>query len=123
GSTTSGTETGTDSGQTDQPADKTPPSEDKPADPVNGVVDLVGKVLEPTASPADVPSAAQAFGSAAKHSSGRVATGSVRENYAAGKHSSGLYAEGKHAAIERTHGSLESPAVLQILDVVNTTAS
>jgi hypothetical protein len=123
GSTTSGTETGTDSGQTDQPADKTPPSEDKPADPVNGVVDLVGKVLEPTASPADVPSAAQAFGSAAKHSSGRVSTGSVRENYAAGKHSSGLYAEGKHAAIERTHGSLESPAVLQILDVVNTTAS
>jgi hypothetical protein len=121
GSTTGGTETGTNTGQTgtDQPADKTPPADNKPADPVDPVVDLVGKVLDPTASPADVPSAAEVFGSAAKHSSGRVVTGSVRETYTPGTHSSGLYPEGKHAAIERTHGSLESPAVLQILDVVN----
>jgi len=119
GSTTGGTETGTDSGQTG--TDQTPPADSKPADPVDPVVDLVGKVLDPTASPTDVPSAAQFFGSAAKHSSGRAVTGSVRETYTQGKHSSGLYAEGKHAAIERTHGSLESPAVLQILDVVNKT--
>jgi hypothetical protein len=70
-----------------------------------------------------VPSAAEFSASAAKHSSGRVVTGSVREAYSQGKHSSGLYAEGKHAAIERTHGSLESPAVLQILGVVNTTTA
>jgi hypothetical protein len=125
---TGGTETGTDSGQTgaDQPADKTPPSTDKPADPAGTVGDLLGNVLEPVlpaASPADVPSATEFLGSSAKHSSGHVVTGSVRETYTQGKHSSGLYAEGRHAAIERTHGSLESPAVLQILDVVNTTTA
>jgi hypothetical protein len=124
GSTTSGTETGTDSGQTG--ADKTPPSADKPADPAGTVGDLLGNLLEsvlPTASSADVPSAAEFAGSAAKHSSGQVVTGSVRETYTQGKHSSGLYAEGRHAAIERTHGSLASPTVLQILDVVNTTTA
>ena len=35
--------------------------------------------------------------------------GSVKAKYATGKHSSGLYAEGKHAAIARAHGSMDPP--------------
>ncbi|WP_350281012.1 hypothetical protein [Kribbella sp. HUAS MG21] len=56
---------------------------------------------------------------AAKHSNGQVSVGSVRKTYAKGKHSSGQYPEGKHAAIARTHGSTADGAVLQILGVVN----
>ena len=56
---------------------------------------------------------------AAKHSSGKVSTGSVRTTYAKGKHSSGRYPEGKHAAIARTHGSTDDSSLLAILGIVN----
>ncbi|WP_130384563.1 hypothetical protein [Kribbella sp. VKM Ac-2569] len=56
---------------------------------------------------------------AGKHASGKVSTGSVRKVYPKGKHSSGTYAEGKHAAIARTYGSTTDASLLQILDVVN----
>ena len=56
---------------------------------------------------ADAPSSSSASGvqAAGKHSSGQTTTGSVREVYPTGKHSTGLYAEGRHAAIARAHGS------------------
>ncbi|MEI8408329.1 MULTISPECIES: hypothetical protein [unclassified Kribbella] len=110
---------------------KTPPAEDKPqppaASPLDGLVDLVEKVLEPvlptpTAS-VEASSAEHLSGSGVKpegrHSSGQVVTGSVKETYAKGKHSTGQYVEGKHAAIARTHGSTDSTNVLTILGVVN----
>ncbi|MGW7685437.1 hypothetical protein ACWGID_32145 [Kribbella sp. NPDC054772] len=56
----------------------------------------------------------------AKHSSGKVTTGSVRKTYKTGKHSTGAYPEGKHAAIDRTHGSTEEANLLKILGIVNT---
>jgi hypothetical protein len=110
---------------------KTPPANEQktpPADsPLDGLADLVEKVLPvlptPSGSPVEMPTAEQFFGSdlksEAKHSSGKVATGSVKQTYAKGKHSSGSYVEGKHAAIARTHGSTDSTSVLTILDVVN----
>jgi hypothetical protein len=55
-----------------------------------------------------------------KHSSGKVSTGSVRKAYAKGKHSTGDYPEGKHAAIARTHGSTDDSTLLTILGIVNT---
>ncbi|HZX08295.1 hypothetical protein [Kribbella sp.] len=55
----------------------------------------------------------------AKHSSGKVSTGSVRKAYTKGKHSTGHYAEGKHAAIARTHGSTDESSLLQILGIIN----
>jgi hypothetical protein len=83
---------------------------------------LVRPVL-PTSTGTQVEGASEFFGKPqaeiAKHSSGQVATGSVRETYAKGKHSSGQYVEGKHAAIARTHGSTEDANVLKILSVVN----
>ncbi len=105
-----------------------PPADEKPAgSPLDGVTDLVEKVLPvlptPSGSPVEVPSAEQYFGSGlqseAKHSSGKMATGSVKQTYTKGKHSSGSYAEGKHAAIARAHGSTDSTSVLTILHVVN----
>ncbi|GAA1563393.1 hypothetical protein GCM10009804_20070 [Kribbella hippodromi] len=54
-----------------------------------------------------------------KHSSGKVSTGSVRKAYPKGKHSTGEYPEGKHAAIDRTHGSTEDLVLLTILGVIN----
>ena len=107
---------------------KAPPADEKPSDsPLDGVADLVEKVVPvlptPTGAPVEVPSAGQFFGRElkpeAKHSSGKVSTGSVRKTYAKGKHSSGTYAEGKHAAIARAHGSTDSSNVLKILGVVN----
>jgi len=81
---------------------------------------VVAPVL-PTA--AEKPAGAQFFGNGlkltGKHSSGKVATGSLREQYAKGKHSTGTYPEGKHAAIERTHGSIDDKTVLRILGVLN----
>lgn len=56
---------------------------------------------------------------AAKHSNGKVSTGSVRKSYAKGKHSTGQYPEGKHAAIARTHGSTDDSNLLAILGIVN----
>ncbi|WP_410785686.1 hypothetical protein [Kribbella sp. C-35] len=76
-----------------------------------------------TAKAKKAPAAAKKAAStkaAAKHSSGAVSTGSVRKTYPTGKHSSGQYPEGKHAAIERTYGSTEETVVLTILGVVNT---
>ncbi|MFF0264933.1 hypothetical protein [Kribbella sp. NPDC004536] len=54
-----------------------------------------------------------------KHSSGKVNTGSVRKTYAKGKHSTGAYPEGKHAAIARTHGSTDDASLLTILGILN----
>ncbi|MFG1815538.1 hypothetical protein ACGFIF_17350 [Kribbella sp. NPDC049174] len=104
---------------------KTPPADEKPAEsPLGGLTGLVEKILPqvlptPSGEAAEVPSAETAFGTEGKHSSGKVTTGSVKQTYAQGKHSTGLYAEGKHAAIARAHGSTESPDVLTILGVVN----
>ncbi|TCC39162.1 hypothetical protein E0H75_39975 [Kribbella capetownensis] len=122
----------------DQPGDEQKPSTDQPGDnapgdgqsgddqtPAGGLGDLLEKILPvlptPTGAPAELKSADEFFSSStdAKHSSGAVSTGSVKSSYVKGKHSTGQYAEGKHAAIERTHGSLEDQAVLQILGVVN----
>ncbi|MFF1816315.1 hypothetical protein ACFVWG_03420 [Kribbella sp. NPDC058245] len=97
----------------------------KPVDEGAQLVEaIVTPVLPtPTGSPADVPSAVQFFGQGlelnGKHSNGKVTTGSVRATYTKGKHSTGAYPEGKHAAIERTHGSLDDETVLRILGVLN----
>jgi hypothetical protein len=114
----------------DQSGDEQKPSTDQPGDnapeePAGGLTGLLEKVLPvlptPTGALAELKSAEQFFSSTtdAKHSSGAVTTGSVRADYTKGRHSTGLYAEGRHAAIERTHGSLEDQTVLQILGVVN----
>lgn len=131
--TVPGDDTGSDQGS--DTGDTQPPAEDPGADqkepptggPLDGLTEIIKEVLPdvlptPTGSPVEVPGAEEFFGSqtSAKHSSGTVATGSVKQTYAKGKHSSGAYAEGKHAAIARAHGSTESTDVLQILDVVNT---
>jgi hypothetical protein len=102
-----------------------------PGDAGNPVGDLVSQLLPvlptPTGEPVTVESAQVFFGESqaakpptAKHSTGKVTSGSVRKAYPTGKHSSGQYPEGKHAAIARTHGSTTDAAVLTILGVVNT---
>ncbi|MGW1342534.1 hypothetical protein ACWCOV_15920 [Kribbella sp. NPDC002412] len=122
---------GSDTSDTKPPADD--PAEDQkepPNDgaPLEGLTEIIEKVLPdvlptPTGSAVEVPSATEFIGSAAtaeaKHSSGKLVTGSVKKTYAKGKHASGTYAEGKHAAIARAHGSTDATEVLQILDVVN----
>ena len=91
-------------------------------DPLAAVIEKILKPILPT--PAEVQSAEQFFGSSVaaigKHSSGQVTSGSVRNVYPTGKHSTGLYAEGRHAAIARTHGSTDDANVLKILGIVNT---
>jgi hypothetical protein len=97
-----------------------PPVAETPGDEVRDLVEEVEQLVNPMlATTAGAPSAQTFVDSGAKHSSGKVTTGSVHATYAKGKHSSGMYAEGKHAAIARTHGSLEDKAVLRILGVVN----
>ncbi|WP_405062056.1 hypothetical protein OG474_10445 [Kribbella sp. NBC_01505] len=96
----------------------------KPVDEAAELANLIAPVLPPpTGTPVEVQSAVQYFGGGleltGKHSNGKVTTGSVRKHYAKGKHSTGSYAEGKHAAIERTHGSLDDETVLRILGVLN----
>ncbi|MGW6282437.1 hypothetical protein [Kribbella sp. NPDC055071] len=107
-----------------QPSDGT--SQDAPAS--GALPGLVAGLLEPilptpTGAPVELESAQQFFGKGAeavgKHGTAKVSTGSVKKVYPKGKHSSGLYAEGKHAAIARTHGSTEDADVLKILGVVN----
>ncbi|WP_406050961.1 hypothetical protein [Kribbella sp. NBC_00889] len=124
---------GSDSGSQTVPGDTNPapeqPGDDTPGDnqePAGGALtDLLEKVLPvlptPTGVVAELKSAETFFSATtdAKHSSGEVSSGSVKATYPQGKHSTGQYAEGKHAAIERTHGSLEDQTVLQILGVVN----
>jgi hypothetical protein len=92
-----------------------------PVDP-QGAMDSLAKVITPvlptpTGQPIQLQSAKEFF--PAKHSSGKVVTGSVRKTYSKGKHSTGQYPEGKHAAIARTHGSTADANVLKILGVVN----
>jgi hypothetical protein len=122
GDQTGGDQTGTDNEQ--QPGDGT--SQDAPAS--GSLPGLVAGLLEPvlptpTGAPVELESAQQFFGKGAaavgKHGTAKVSTGSVKKVYPTGKHSSGLYAEGKHAAIARTHGSTEDADVLKILGVVN----
>ncbi|MFI5730564.1 hypothetical protein ACIA49_10635 [Kribbella sp. NPDC051587] len=96
----------------------------KPVDEGAELIKAIAPILPtPTGAPADVPSAVQFFGQGlelnGKHSNGKVSTGSVRATYTKGKHSTGAYPEGKHAAIERTHGSLDDETVLRILGVLN----
>ncbi|MFF0340275.1 hypothetical protein [Kribbella sp. NPDC004875] len=127
----------------------TPSSEvtQTPSDLANAVSDLIGQAISPilptpTGAPVAVESAERFFGatdtpattvgstpvapkapakkSTAKHSSGKVSTGSVRKTYPTGKHSTGAYPEGKHAAIDRTHGSTDDASLLKILGIVNT---
>lgn len=131
GTTQPGDTSGTDQSSTD-PAGTTqeqPPADTPPVDVPDSLGGLLGSVLAPilpTASgPAVENQSAQEFldsgvQAAGKHSSGQTATGSVREVYPTGTHSTGLYAEGRHAAIARAHGSTADADVLQILDVVNT---
>ncbi|WP_328526216.1 hypothetical protein [Kribbella sp. NBC_00359] len=107
----------------EQPPVDTPPA-DVP-DPLGGLVDKVIAPILPSATGAafENETAEQFFGesvqAAGKHSSGQTSTGSVRNVYPTGKHSTGLYAEGRHAAIARAHGSTADADVLQILGVVN----
>ncbi|MBB6564554.1 hypothetical protein HPO96_18590 [Kribbella sandramycini] len=101
----------------DAPSGDVKPVEDEAVAEVEKLVKAIAPVLPtPTGAPVELRSAEKYFG---KHSSGKVASGSVRKAYTKGKHSSGKYVEGKHAAIERTHGSVEDEAVLQILGVLN----
>lgn len=79
-----------------------------------GTPDATAKSID-TRTPAKSTKSAKS----GKHSSGKVSTGSVRKTYPTGKHSTGQYPEGKHAAIERTHGSTTDASLLQILEVVN----
>ncbi|WP_134120150.1 hypothetical protein [Kribbella kalugense] len=140
---------GTGSGDTAGPGDTTTPGDSStagddqktqvPGDGDNPVSDLINQLLPvlptPTGEPVTVESAKLFFGEsqaakpptakkavkkAAKHSSGKVTSGSVKKAYPKGKHSSGQYPEGKHAAIARTHGSTTDAAVLTILGIVNT---
>ncbi|MFB6721952.1 hypothetical protein ACFCV3_17395 [Kribbella sp. NPDC056345] len=134
-----GSNPGQDTGNTDDPGDGKPTGEVKPSTPPLGDQQSgdtkpaenpaePGKVVvpvlpTPSGAPPEVASAVQFFGKGleliGKHSNGKVTTGSVREQYAKGKHSTGSYAEGKHAAIARTHGSLDDATVLRILGVLN----
>jgi len=119
--TVPGNTPGSDPGQT---GDGQTPGTDQPEGALTGLLEKVLPVLPtPSGVAAELKSAESFFGdaqqSAAKHSSGEVTTGSVKATYVQGRHSTGQYAEGKHAAIERTHGSLEDQTVLQILGVVN----
>ncbi|MFC9689750.1 hypothetical protein ACFTSF_14500 [Kribbella sp. NPDC056951] len=106
----------------DQPVDN--PADSKPVEnPADGGKDVVPVLPTPSGAPVEVQSVVQFFGRGleliGKHSNGKVTSGSVRQQYPKGKHSTGSYAEGKHAAIERTHGSIEDETVLQILGVLN----
>ncbi|MEU4293951.1 hypothetical protein AB0E63_37520 [Kribbella sp. NPDC026596] len=113
-------QTGT--GQTGTGDDQKPAGDVPVIDPLAAMVEKILKPILPT--PAEVQSAEQFFGSSVaaigKHSSGQVTSGSVRNVYPTGKHSTGLYAEGRHAAIARTHGSTDDANVLKILGIVNT---
>ncbi|NIK56587.1 hypothetical protein [Kribbella shirazensis] len=92
----------------------------KSAERFFGKPDATAKSAAKAKAPAKAKSTAKAAAKkTAKHSSGQVSVGSVRKTYATGKHSSGQYPEGKHAAIARTHGSTADEAVLQILEIVN----
>jgi hypothetical protein len=136
GTSQSGTDqSGTSQGGTDQSGGGQSGDEQSPTADItpSGLVgeakqlgSLLGSLVQPvlpTSTGTQVEGAGEFFGKPqaeiAKHSSGQVATGSVRETYAKGKHSSGQYVEGKHAAIARTHGSTEDANVLKILSVVN----
>jgi hypothetical protein len=60
--------------------------------------------------------------SKARHSNGKVVTGDDDAKEAkkvVGKHSNGRYAEGRHAALDRAHGSMTPETVRQVLGVVN----
>jgi hypothetical protein len=130
----------TDQPSTDQPSTDQPgtdpagtsqeqkPADTPPADAPDPLSDLVDKVVAPilptpTGVLVENETAQQFFGAGAPvagtHSSGQTTTGSVREVYPTGRHSSGQYAEGRHAAIARAHGSTADADVLKILDVVN----
>jgi len=121
---------GTDQSGTDQSGTVQTPSDDAPSadtkDPVTGLLDTVIAPILPTltGAPAEDTTAQQFFGegaqAAAKHSTGQTTSGSVKQVYPTGKHSTGQYAEGKHAAIARAHGSTADADVLKILEVVNT---
>ncbi|MFC5266467.1 hypothetical protein ACFPJ1_30500 [Kribbella qitaiheensis] len=100
--------------KSDEPAADEKPAVEVP--PVLSVVPVV-PVEEPTRLEQYIGKSAA---SGAKHSNGKPSVGYVRANYATGKHSSGLYAEGKHAAIARAHGSMKPVTLRQILGVLNT---
>ncbi|MEU4191060.1 hypothetical protein AB0E69_04120 [Kribbella sp. NPDC026611] len=107
----------------DAPATDTPAT-DVPADSVGQVVESLAKAVLPTPSgqAMELQSAERFFGKqkgVGKHSAETAVTGSVRKHYAKGKHSTGQYVEGKHAAIERTHGSTADEPILTILGIVN----
>lgn len=123
-----GSETNPAPDQNDQTGDEQKPgdgsSEQAPSLP-EVVKELLNPILPtPTGAPVELESAQEFFGkgasSTAKHSSGKVTTGSVKQAYPKGKHAAATPAEGKHAAIARAHGSTEDADVLQILGIVNT---
>jgi hypothetical protein len=135
-SDTGSSDTGT-TGSTDTtsglPADQSndAPASDQPtalptqsASALEKVVEQLRPVLPtPTGKAAENKSAERYFGdkhqAAGRHSTGALTEGSVKKSYTLGKHSTGHYAEGRHAAIHRAHGSTEDADVLKILGVVN----
>jgi hypothetical protein len=135
-SDTGSSDTGT-AGSTDTtsglPADQSNdvPASDQPtalptqsANALEKVVEQLRPVLPtPTGNAAENKSAERYFGdkhqAAGRHSTGALTEGSVKKSYTLGKHSTGHYAEGRHAAIHRAHGSTEDADVLKILGVVN----
>ncbi|GAB2599381.1 hypothetical protein [Kribbella endophytica] len=106
----------TDSKPADQPADDSKPAGDsKPADDTKPALPPETPV-EPTRLEQYVNKQLQAN---AKHSNGQYSLGWVKQQYAKGKHSNGQYVEGKHAAFERAHGSMNPVTLRQILWVLN----
>jgi hypothetical protein len=104
-----GDQTG-DSKPSDLPADDSKPADDtKPSLPPETPV-------EPTRLEQYVNKQLDA---AAKHSNGEFSLGWAKQEYAKGKHSNGQYVEGKHAAFERAHGSMNPVTLRQILWVLN----
>ncbi len=103
-----------DSKPVDQPAEDTKPA-DQPADDTKPALPPETPA-EPTRLEQYVNKQLQAN---AKHSNGQYSLGWAKQQYAKGKHSNGQYVEGKHAAFERAHGSMNPVTLRQILWVLN----
>ncbi|TCN38764.1 hypothetical protein EV644_108159 [Kribbella orskensis] len=100
-------------------------ADEKPTIEVPPVLSLAPVVPVVPVVPVEEPTRLEQYigksaASGAKHSNGKPWVGYVRAKYATGKHSSGLYAEGRHAAIARAHGSMKPVTLRQILGVLNT---
>ena len=123
---TSQTGTGQTSSEDSTPADQTGEQQttEQPAGDTTEPVTLSEVLPTPAGELTELPTRLEQYlggslATSAKHSSGKVALGYAKAKYEAGKHSNGMYVEGKHAAIDRAHGSMAPMTLLQILSVLN----